>query len=59
MENPKTWTEVHWLIHNTIIEHNKDLEDLLCGHSLEYKIYHALLEGGFLNVPLATSDKKD
>jgi hypothetical protein len=50
MENPLSWNEVQKAISEAIVEHLEEINapEVVCGLSLESKIYYRLCEKGFL-----------
>ncbi len=49
MENPKTWTKVHWTIMDAIDDHEINQGIDICGLSLVSTIYNKLRDNGYLN----------
>lgn len=48
MENPNSWGKIRKVISETIAQHQKNIEDGICGYSLESEIYNALHDRGWL-----------
>lgn len=50
MENPSTWTPVHYLINKVLADHEQSMKAGVIGLSLASKIVEALKEKGYLKV---------
>lgn len=47
MENPATWNEVEKAIDEAISEHEKAMQEGVCGISIVRRIYNKLIERGY------------